>query len=163
MQDSSSLAHNTSDVNVILSGAQFHFWYSHYTGHTYSRPHLSAITHVRHFTWNTHTHTNTHTYSRTWRYHGVCGLQEHTDTCQSLIFSSPFENRGGLQAKLKTHGTFHLKGQPWRRGGLGSERVGVFLNTWSVSGNSRVIATTGQQGRAYMVVCVLAYGKKYKF
>ena len=82
------------------------------------------------------------------------------DTCQSLIFSSLFENRGGLQAKLKTHGTFHLKGQPWRRGGLGSERVGVFLNTWSVSGNSRVIATTGQQGRACMVVCVFLHTAK---
>lgn len=38
-------------------------WYSHYTGHAYSHPHLSAITDVSHFTCNMHlpTHTHTHT------------------------------------------------------------------------------------------------------
>lgn len=36
----------------------------------------------------------------------------------------------------------------------------MFLNTWSVSGNSRVIATTGQQGRAYMVACVFLHTAK---
>lgn len=33
---------------------------------------------------------------------------------------------GGLKAKLKTHGTFHLKRQPGWREGQGLERVGVF-------------------------------------
>ncbi len=104
---------------------------------------------------NLHAHTNTHIHPKPWRYLCICGLQEHTDSCQSLIFSSLFENRGGLEAKLKTHGTFHLEGQPGRRGGRGLKRVEVFWNTWSVSGSSRVIAVTGKQERAYKAVCVL--------
>lgn len=69
-------------------------------------------------------------------------------------FSPLSENRGGLKAKLKTHGTFHLKRQPGWREGQGSERVGVFSNTWSVSGNCRVIAVAVGRG-VYGRICVL--------
>lgn len=52
-----SRVQNTSDVNFIhtCTHTLLLSWYSHYIGHTYSHPHLSAITHVSHFTWYVHT------------------------------------------------------------------------------------------------------------
>lgn len=43
----------TFDVNI--KNTLLLYWYSHYSGHTYSHAHLTAVTYVNHFTCNTHT------------------------------------------------------------------------------------------------------------
>lgn len=75
-------------------------------------------------------------------------------SCQSLISVSLFESEGGVEAKLKTCGTFHLRGQPGKREGQifvkGKSLLKHLVSVWQQRS-----AITGQHDRLCGCVCFL--------
>lgn len=91
----------------------------------------------------------------------VCGLQEHTDTCQSFFF---FQKQRGVRGSAEN--TWHLS--PLEAAGEEEDGgEGVLENIWSVSANSSVIAIIGVRQDIYIYikgyVCLLFHLGNFDF